>query len=253
MEEATQEPTSQGVAAFATMQLYDGLKFNAKRVGPTTFSQLRQSDYGFGFRMPTMPELIPFVHASLENRDDEAAKSVIRTLRDYWLAGDTGILYTLDGVYVQDNPEMKGGRVSMRQEILEQKLSSNNEKNGVFYSDDGSIRLAFCRLEKGSKTPLGLSRNPMVIAFAGSEENAGKLEKISEHYKSNPWLHILDDIEKPKIRIAGLSSGRRFGCDRLVVDGSLSEDSGRNSCAFGVSEDAKSVKQMNQVTRSLKC
>ncbi|MEK6897710.1 MAG: hypothetical protein AABW93_04250, partial [Nanoarchaeota archaeon] len=102
MEKTMAKPTFKEIVAVTTIELDDGLVFNAQRVGPMNFLGLRQADYGQGFRMLTMPELVHLVHASLENKGYETAKNVIKTLKDYWLTGNTGILYVPKGMFVQD-------------------------------------------------------------------------------------------------------------------------------------------------------
>src|SRR3989344_691898 len=101
-----------------------GLTFNAQRVGPMNFAGLRNADYGYGFRMPTIPELIPLVYAALESQKHQTAKSIVNTLKDYWLTGNTGILYTPKGMFVQDNPSINDRRVVMEEKTLESKLGS---------------------------------------------------------------------------------------------------------------------------------
>src|SRR3972149_4544133 len=115
MIETIQKPTFKEVIAFTTMQLDRGLVFNAKSVSGMGFNGLRNADYGIGFRMSTMPELVQLLYASLENRNYETAKRVINISEDLRLIGNTGILYTKKGMYVQDNPYLKKETISMNQ------------------------------------------------------------------------------------------------------------------------------------------
>jgi len=187
-----------------TMSLPDvGLRFNAQRVGPKNFIGLRNADYGKGFRMPTMPEIVPLVHASLENKNDDITKDVIKTLEKHWLTENTGILYVLKKMFVQDNPELKDGRISMNQEVLESKLGSHEEK-GVVFSDDRSIRFTSYDFKRGLQHPLQLYINKGIIALVGGEENSEKLAEVSGHYKASPYFGVLGYTSSPTIRVADM-------------------------------------------------
>lgn len=215
-----------------------GLQFNVQRVGPTNFSGLRKADYGLGSRMPTMPEIVSLVYASLESQDYETAKDVIKTLRSNWLTGNTGILYVPEGMlYVQDNPELRDNRVFMGAKTLESTLGSH-EESGVIFSDDRSIRFTPYNFKRASQTPLELSTNQGVVALVGGEENAEKIAKASEHYKLDPRFYALSNVKLPEIRVAGLGSGDfDYG---LFVGASDGEGFG-DGCSFGVRESGEAT------------
>lgn len=242
MKTAIQKPSFREVVGATTMNLDDkGLVFNSQAVGPMNFAGLRQADYGQGFRMPTMPELIPLVYASLENKEYQTAKNVIQTLKQSWLTGNTGILYTLEGMFVQDNPKLEKGRISMDEKILQSKLGRHEEK-GVTFSDDRSIRFVPYGFKRESQSSLDLATNPVILGLTGSQENAERLAKSSEHYSLNPYFWALKDVQNPETRVAVMNLG---GFDnRLSVGASGSED-GDNRYSFGVFgvsfEDAEGV------------
>ncbi len=192
-----------------------GLIYKTQRIGPMTFRNLRNADYGTGFRMPTMPELVSLVYASLENRNYGGAKEVIKTLKNHWIAGNTGILYTPEGMYVQDNPNMEDGGISMNQKVLEGKLGRHQEK-GVLFSNDRSIRFTPYNYKTESQSSLEFSQNSGIIALIGGEENAEKLTKASEHYCSNPYFLALDKPTSPEVRVGGF--GTYFVDNRLYAD-----------------------------------
>ncbi len=232
MEKTIKKPRFEEIVAVTTMKLpNEGLVFNAQRIGPMSFNGLRNADYGEGFRMPTMPELVPLVYASLENKNYDTAKNVVKTLRNHWITGNTGILYVPNGMYVQDNPKLKEGRISMNQKTLERKLGKHGEK-GVVFSDDKSIRFTPYNYKRESQSALDLARNPGIITLTGSEENAEKLAKASEHYKLKPYFWALENVDSPQTRVAGLDS-YYFG-GGLDVDAGGSGGDGR--CSFGVLE-----------------
>lgn len=209
-----------------------GLSFNAQRVGPMNFYGLRNADYGDGFRMPTMPESVPLVYASLENQNYASAKNVVKTLRKRFLAGNTGILYVPEGMYVQDNPNIREGKISMDQKTLQNKLGSYEEAE-VIFSDDKTVRFTPYEFNGESQSRLDLSRNTGIIALVCGEENAEKLAKASEHWKRQPYFWALSSVDSPQIRVAGLISydfNNRLG----VVAGDSEDFVG--SCSFGVRE-----------------
>jgi len=243
MASTIQKPSFREVIAITTISLDDeGLVFNAQRVGPMNFYGLRKADYGRGFRMPTMPELVQLVYASLENQNYDTAKNVVNTLRDHWLTANTGILYVPEGMFVQDNPKLKDGIISMSQKSLEKKLSSHEEKRVVF-SDDKTIRFTPYNYKRESQTPLELSTNTGIIALVGGEENAEKLARASEHYKLKPYLWALENVSLSQTRVAGLNSSS-FGRG-LAVDansGGVFVD----SFSFGVLKDTTCVAPKNK-------
>ena len=236
MKKTITKPKFEEVVPVTTMNLPDvGLRFNAQRVGPIPFRDLREIDYGKGFRMPTMPEIVLLVYASLENKNYDTAKDVVKTLKNNWITGNTGILYVPEGMFVQDNPELKDGKISMNQKALEKMLGSHMER-GVMFSNDKSIRFTPYKFtpykfKRGSQTPLELSINTGVIALVGGEENAEKLTKASEHYRAKPCFYALKNVDSPITRVAGLESNDIN--DQLNIDASLVEESDY-SYSFGV-------------------
>ena len=236
MPDTIQEPSFREVIAVSKMILDDvRLTFNAQRVGPGKFRELRDADYGLSYRMSAMPELVPLVYASFRNIGCKTAQNVVDALMQYWLSGNTGILYTQKGMFVQDIPELvpTNRRISMNQEDLEKRLGSKEEKRVVF-SDDKSVRFVTYGFKTESQSVLELSKNPGVIALTGSEENAEKLARVSEYYKSNPYFSAVYNINSSPIRIAILGSGGGLGGDRLTV-GSYWANSNLGY-AFGIKE-----------------
>ena len=228
------KPSFRETVAITTMDLDDiGLQFNAQRVGPMNFYGFRKADYGEGFRMPTMPELVPLVYASLENQDYKSAKNVVRALRQRWLAGNTGTHYFPEGMFAEDNPVIENGRlITPSYKELESRLGSH-EETGVVFSEDRTIRFTPYNFKRESQSPLDLSRNTGVIALAGGEENAEKLAKASEHWKKQPYFWVLSNVDSPQTRVAVL--GLYYFDDRLDVGAYFSGVFG-GSYSFGVCE-----------------
>jgi len=198
-----------------TVDLKDiGFKFNTQVIGPMNFIGLRNANYGYKFRMSTIPELIPLVHVSLENKQYNFAKHVIDTIQAFathpWLMGNTGIHYTSRGMYVQDNPKIKHEKISMDEKILKNKLGSYEEK-GVVFSDDRTIRFTPYGFKIKSQTPSDLSRNSGISALVCGQENAEKLARISSNEviqdKANPYFRAIEKpVPIPQTRVAVLGS-----------------------------------------------
>lgn len=202
------------------------LIFNYQEIGPMNFNGLRNAYYGLGgFRMSTMPELVQLVYVSFENEEYEKAQNVIKTLKNEWykwVAGNTGILYTQEGIYVQDNPKIKKGKVLMKQKKLEKKLGKHEERRVVF-SDDKTIRFTPYNYKTGDQSSLELSKNTGIIALVGGEEKAEKIAKVSEHYKIESLFSALCGSYKanfPQARVAILHSDLH---DRLDVNALISD------------------------------
>jgi hypothetical protein len=228
-----QKPRFEEVVGITTMNLPDeNLKFNSQKIGPMNFNDLRNADYGEGFRMPTIGEAIPLIYTSLENKDYTTAKKVIKTLKQNWITGNTGILYTPEGMFVQDNPSIKNGKIVMNANQLEKKLGSFEEK-GVVFSDDKSIRFTNYDFQIEFQSSLQLAKNKGVIAYAGGEEKAEQLAEASEYFKIKPYFFALKNVNSPQTRVADLGSDY-FGSG-LGVDANDSEGFG-GRFSFGVSE-----------------
>ena len=196
MEKTLAKPSFKETMGITTIDLDDvGLTFNAQRVGPMNFLDLREADYGKGFGMPTMPELVSLVCASLENQEYESAKNVTETLRNNYLTGNTRILYTEKGMFVQDNPKVRDG--FMNQKALEKKLDSYEEK-GVVFSDDRSIRFVPSEFK---------TKNLGIMALTGGQENAEKIAEASKNYKFIPDFCEFGNINSRTKRVAVLTSG----------------------------------------------
>jgi len=166
----------------------EGLVFSSKRIGPLDFVGLRSADYEKGFRMPTIPELVKLVYFSFENRKDlVSSQNVLDTLTFYnleGLCGDIGILYTSNGMYVQDHPDLREGKIYMNEKKLKRKLSFRREEEGILFSKDRSIRFTpHCFGDDARYCSILDFHNEGVIALVGGRKNAKKLGKCFGLYK----------------------------------------------------------------------
>lgn len=237
-----QKPTFKETIGITTIDLPEfNLQFNARRVGLMTYAGLRQADYGQDFQMPTMSQLIPLVYASSANRNKETAKNVVQTLRPSWLTGNTVVHYLPEGMFVEDNPKMKKGRIVIpSKKALESRLGKNQEGD-VTFSDDGSLRFTPYSFKRDSQTASALAKNSGVIAFAGSLEGAEMLAKSSKyHYNQNLYFWALLNVKEPQTRVAGLLSDGFDGGLAVDADG---DEIGNYRCSFGVLDLKQGVKK----------
>ncbi|MBM3206853.1 MAG: hypothetical protein FJZ43_04515 [Candidatus Staskawiczbacteria bacterium] len=148
-------------------------------VGLEKIYQLRAADYGKGFRQATFGESLDLVHASYLNQGNVGADDVVGAIMDYFLSGNTSILYTPELVIVQDMPEVRDGRIVMSEKDLTSKLSRNAMK-GVRFSDDGTIRSLPYGFETGLHNQDKMRNNPFPIALTGDLEAGQKLAQIQQ-------------------------------------------------------------------------
>ncbi|MCX6750505.1 MAG: hypothetical protein NTZ83_03535 [Candidatus Pacearchaeota archaeon] len=85
MENIITKPRFEKSMKITTMALPDvNLVFSTKRVEPMSFADLRNADYGKGFRMSTMPELVSLIYASFKNQEYETTKNFIKIFKNEW-------------------------------------------------------------------------------------------------------------------------------------------------------------------------
>jgi len=237
-----EKPRFEEIEGVTTMNLpYAGLKFNAQRVGPRDFYELRDVDYGEGFWMPTIPELAPLIHASLENkRKYETAKHVVMALKNHTLTGNTAIHYFPKGMFVDDPPDIGSMATILTPtlKVLEERLGKHEEK-GVMLSDDGRLRFTPDDFKRGPQTSLELSTNKGLIAVTGSGENAEDLARASDHYKKNPRFLVLEGVDHPTTRIVCLDSGHL--AHKLIINANKWE--GYQNHTYGVQGIKKEEKK----------
>ncbi len=191
MAETKTKPRFKEKVAVTTMTVdsADGkpLIFNASRVGPMNWFDLRQADYGKDFVMPTMPQLAPLIYSALENKEGyDSAKKVVQAMHSYWLTGNTARLWGEEGLLVQDNPEVAEKRIIMDEKALRSSLKK--ESDGVYRSANGLVRFAPYGFKVGKQSDSDISKNTGLIATIGTEANAGLIARASQHYKLSPWF-----------------------------------------------------------------
>jgi len=201
------------------------VSFAAPAFGPGTYANVGSQISKAGLEQPTMAQNAELVYAAWQNPQEKYSSDIISTLRNNWLWGFNGLLYVPnEGIYVQDRPEIRNGKVFIDYKDVSEKL-------GV---KDPSVRfVAFDEFKGESQTSLELSRNRFVQALAG-EEGAYKLAQVADKYNSKPYVWALKekDVSQMTTRVAGLDS-RCVNVDRLDVGGGWGGN-GDGGFAFGV-------------------
>ncbi|MDO8508153.1 MAG: hypothetical protein Q7S27_00545 [Nanoarchaeota archaeon] len=71
------------------------------------FLDLREADYGLGFEMPVMSQLISLYHSAFMNLENKYAKEVMKCINGESIAANTGVLNYHGGMFIQDKPPIK--------------------------------------------------------------------------------------------------------------------------------------------------
>ena len=197
------------------------LTFVASSYGPNTYLGVKEAIEQDGYKTPTMAENASLVHTAF-NSDDKYSNGIKGIMKDRWLWSFTGNLYLPNkGVYIQDNPEIRDGRVIMDESDLVKKLESK----------DPSVRFVPFGFETESMSPMQLAKNAYVIGLAG-EEGADKLAEVADEFKQKPYLWSFKSVNEPTTRVSALDSDWGLGhwLDVNGSDGGVSWD----GHAFGV-------------------
>ncbi|MBU1203772.1 MAG: hypothetical protein KKG60_01755 [Nanoarchaeota archaeon] len=201
--------------------------------GPNTYFGVHKSISEANLSVPTMAETASLVYAAWQNPEERYSKEIIRLLKDSWLWGFTGNLYVPgDGVYIQDNPKIKDGKVIMEKSKLVEALEKQ----------DKTVRFVPFGFKTGKQTSLELSKNHYVVALVG-EQGADKLAQVADKYKNKACVWSFSSIDNEVIRVSALDSdwdGRRLDVDGDGFGG------GGDGYAFGV------FKKSGEATRTKK-
>ena len=154
------------------------LTFLHPAYGPSTYADVGLAIDKYQLKRPTMAETASLVHAYLDRRYSTEIEDAMNQRK--WLWGFTGTLYVpKEGVFIQDNPEIREGIPFMDKGSLEQKLNSN----------DPSVRyVPFESYHKiGLLSHLEFAKHPFAIGLVG-EEGAEKLARVAEEFGVKPYL-----------------------------------------------------------------
>ena len=207
--------------------------FGTPIVGPGTYAGVAEAlrNQDVDLLQPTMAQTASLIHAGF-NGDNKYSKQIKKIMKNHWFWGFTGNKWVpKEGVYIQNNPEIVEGRVSMDKQDLVKKLESG----------DVSVRFVPFGFKIGKQTALELAKNPYIIGLAG-EKGADKLAQVADKHRNKPYLYAFDNVDNELTRLSALSSD--WVDDRLDVCGN-GFDNGDYGFAFGVLNESSEADAKN--------
>ena len=182
--------------------------------GPGSYAGVQEQITKDRLKAPNFAETASLVYTAYKNSNEPEFKNVLDILNKEGLWAFTGNLYIpkgkgdyQNGVIIQDNPQIKNGRIFMDESELVKKLEAN----------DKSVRFVPFGFKIGEHSVDELEKNAYVIGLAG-EEGAEKLAEIAGKYKARPVVYSFGEVNE-KITRASVLGGNYWDGGRLVVDG----------------------------------
>ena len=209
--------------------------------GPERYVDIQEQITKDRLKAPNFAETVSLVYTAYKNSNEPEFKNVLDILNKEGLWAFTGNLYIpkgkgdyQNGVIIQDNPQIKNGRIFMDESELVKKLEAN----------DKSVRFVPFGFKIGEHSVDELEKNAYVIGLAGEEgaenlaEMAGRYKHIPDVYsfygEVNEKLNSFDEVNEKITRVSALD-GNGDG-NRLCVIGNFVGSGGGH--AFGVSSSA---------------
>lgn len=156
-----------------------------------------------GLGQPTIAQIASLIYASFQENGvyDYKIRQIMESTEG--LLGFTGNLYIPnEGIYIQDNPRIVNGNISMNKKDLVGKLDAN----------DPNVRFVPFGFRIGHSSALELTKNPYVIGLVG-EEGADKLSQIADMYKGingNPnkkaYIFSFENVDNEIVKVSALGS-----------------------------------------------
>ncbi len=177
---------------------------------------------------PTSAQTASLVYDAFQNKDGKYESEIIQILKDAWFWEFTGNLYLPkskdeynNGVIIEDNPTISGGKLVMNKNDLVKRLNDG----------DSNVRFVPFGFKVEDQTIKELEKNPYIIARYG-EEGAEKITEIASEYKGSPYLYSFDSVNGETTRMSALNRDWNSG-NMLNVIG-LNWCDGDEGHAFGV-------------------
>ena len=180
------------------------ITFVSPAKGPNNYVNVQNAITEEGLVAPTMAQTASLCYTANQNSDEPEFNEVLNRLDRNWLWGFNGVLYVPNkGAYIQDNPNVKDGRVVLDESELVKTLESG----------DKSVRFVPFGYKTGEQTVSDLAKNDFVIGLAG-EQGTEKLAKLCKRYRNSPFVFSFDKVENNVARVSSL-----YGYGRLDVCG----------------------------------
>ena len=199
----TQRKPSFEVQRAITLVKIDGKVYNATPIGPKNWHNLRNAEYGQGFRQGSFGENVGLVHAAYMNQDSQEAQAIVCASRKSFITGNTAILYTPQTIFVQDSPQVTNRQIVMDAQTLESKIGKKTIQ-GVTFSDDGSVRAIPYDFAKEWQTSEQMRKNPFAIALTGDENAPEKIAEMQDVTQKKGYVWALGKGTQNEIRVPGV-------------------------------------------------
>lgn len=189
--------------------------------GPDNYGNVAEKIDQAHLERPNFGESASLAYAAWQAPEEKYSAEVIRVLKDHLLLGFTGSLPTKEGIYIEDNPEIKDGKAVMNLSSLEKRLR------------EGDPRVRFVpisKLKSGKMDASELAKSFYLIGLAG-KEGAEKSAEIAGKYPYKPFLYI--PSSENYAALSGLDVYVVGYGDWLRVYGGIGFR-GADWCAFGV-------------------
>ena len=165
--------------------------------GPANLKTLQELIKKDGGKEPTAPELTSFVHEYF-NGNEPQAQEVTQIMKDGYFRGFTGILYVPkeEIAHFIDYPEFDEKSIVDKDNLLK-RLNESRAQVPFKYLKSGAVAVEWREVGK----------HPYFVAWAGSEEGAGKLAELaSKHSQKEAYIFVPDfsDLKEPIARVASL-------------------------------------------------
>ena len=223
----------------------EGKTYLIKPIGPGTWTSLNENAHREGFRQASFPEIIALMNAVIGYTDKRFEK-LLRTLTEETIVGNTAILLSPRGTYVQDFPEIKKGRIHMDGKTLDRLLGSLLVNCSLRYSDDLLVRKIIMKDSKelynesissaDRSNIAGRDKFARMCSLPYDEElilraietndflNAGRLKRIAEQGwgRNRLFVNLIFGSSEDEIRIPCL-------CGKNIHDALIVSDFSENS------------------------
>mgnify|MGYP001588610089 CR=1 FL=1 len=201
--------------------------------GPSNYLDVGKQILEKNLMVPTGDQLAAFLHAAYLGPEEFQISKPIREIRDEMISAKRYLrifsknLWTFEGVYVAEDPEVKGLAEELDPKKLESILNDSMElDNGVRISGNGRIRFAPRDSYRfGEHTQESLAKDGFVIANYNIN-GAKQLAEVSKKFILEPKIRgvELGKDDKPVQSVSVLQViydyyGSRLGIDGLCIDG----------------------------------
>ncbi len=174
----------------------DGKVYNPSFKGPTNWHQLREADYGRGFRQGTFGDNFRLAHSAYMNqrskdRDTrEYAKEIVGVSQNHFITGNTALYGGEELIFAVDFPQVEDSRIAINQKDLEARLSKR-QIGKVILSEDSLVRaMPRSDVREGDYTSAQIRKSQYPLLLTGDKESSEKTAQIMKKIKKPGYLFV---------------------------------------------------------------